>query len=124
MQRDNRSGGGRFVVSLIFFLLSAVMAILLLVTATIVWLSALIGSFTLSALIVGICFVILTMLIYMLSIRRYVEEIRAEVETIYDVARLAQQGYEWVSDKLEFIFQIRNGVLNQLQKKEKKLSNK
>lgn len=119
MRGDNRPSGGRFVVSLICFSLSAVMAILLLVTAAIVWLSAHIGSFTLSALIVGIGFVILTISIYMLSIRRSVEEIRGQVETIYDVAQLVKQGYEWVSDKLDFFIQIRNSLRSQLHPKDK-----
>ncbi|MBE6182490.1 MAG: hypothetical protein E7148_07335 [Rikenellaceae bacterium] len=88
------------------------MAILLLVTATIIWLSAHIGSFTLSALIVGIGFVILTVSIYILSIRRSVEEMREQVKTIYDVAQLVKQGYEWVSGKLDFFIQIRNSLRN------------
>ncbi len=119
MQEDNRPIGGRFIVSLICFFLAAVMAILLLVTATTIWLSVHIGSFTLSALIVGVFFVILTILIYMLSIRQSVEEIRGRVETIYDVAQLAKHGYEWVSDKLELILQIRNGLRNHSPQKEK-----
>ena len=79
--------------------MTASIAIFLLLTALVVWLSEVTGSFILSSLIVGGFFAVLAAVIYLLAIREGVERIRDQVETVYDVARAAKEGYEWLTDK-------------------------
>ena len=87
MGMDNRkTSGGSFVAALVFFVMTASIAIFLLLTALVVWLSEVTGSFILSSLIVGGFFAVLAAVIYLLAIREGVERIRDQVETVYDVA--------------------------------------
>ena len=54
MGTDNRkTSGGSFVAALVFFVMTASIAIFLLLTALVEWLSVVTGSFILSSLIVG-----------------------------------------------------------------------
>lgn len=45
--------------------------------------------------------------IYLLAIREGVERIRDQVETVYDVARAAKEGYEWLTDKFLLFMKLR-----------------
>lgn len=70
MGMDNRkTSGGSFVAALVFFVMTASIAIFLLLTALVVWLSEVTGSFILSSLIVGGFFAVLAAVIYLLAIR-------------------------------------------------------
>ena len=106
MGMDNRkTSGGSFVAALVFFVMTASIAIFLLLTALVVWLSEVTGSFILSSLIVGGFFAVLAAVIYLLAIREGVERIRDQVDTcrkggvrvahrqvftVYEAARNAQ----------------------------------
>ena len=106
MGMDNRkTSGGSFVAALVFFVMTASIAIFLLLTALVVWLSEVTGSFILSSLIVGGFFAVLAAVIYLLAIRE--ERIRDQVETVYDVARAAKEGYEWLTDKFLLFMKLR-----------------
>ena len=108
MGMDNRkTSGGSFVAALVFFVMTASIAIFLLLTALVVWLSEVSGSFILSSLIVGGFFAVLAAVIYLLAIREGVERIRDQVETVYDVARAAKEGYEWLTDKFLLFMKLR-----------------
>lgn len=104
---DHESSGGRFVVALLLFGISVLMAILLLLTALLVWLTQATGSMIASSLIVGGCFVLLAFGVYRFSIRGTLEKIRARAETVYEVARAARSGYEWVLDKVAMVLNLR-----------------
>lgn len=109
MATNNKSAtGGHFFVALLGFCMSVVIAIVLLVATMVLGLSELLGSFTWSALIVGVLFALTAAGIYFFSIRGTVEQIRAQAETVYDVARLFKQGYDWLRDKLDFLVRLRN----------------
>ena len=70
MGTDNRkTSGGSFVAALVFFVMTASIAIFLLLTALVEWLSVVTGSFILSSLIVGGFFAVLAAVIYLLAIR-------------------------------------------------------
>ena len=77
---ENKPSGGRFVTALLFFVTTAAIAILLLLTALVIWLSAVTGSFIASALIVGGFFAVLAIVIYLSAIRDAVEQIRRQAE--------------------------------------------
>lgn len=104
------ASGGQFVAALVFFALTAVIAILLLITALVVWLSEATGSFILSALITGGFFAVVTLVIYLISIRDTVEQIREQAETVYEVASAAKKGYEWVSERVVLFMKLRDGL--------------
>ena len=107
MGMDNRkTSGGSFVAALVFFVMTASIAIFLLLTALVVWLSEVTGSFILSSLVGGF-FAVLAAVIYLLAIREGVERIRDQVETVYDVARAAKEGYEWLTDKFLLFMKLR-----------------
>ena len=104
---ENKPSGGRFIASLLFFAMTAAIAVLLLLTALVVWLSSVTGSFIVSALILGGLFALLAFVIYLLAIRDAVDHIRSQAETVYEVARAAQIGYEWLTEKVTLFLRLR-----------------
>ena len=66
---ENKPSGGRFIAALLFFATTAGIAILLLLTALVIWLSSVTGSFIASALIAGGFFAVLALLVYLFAIR-------------------------------------------------------
>jgi len=106
---ENKPSGGRFIAALLFFATTAGIAILLLLTALVIWLSSVTGSFIASALIAGGFFAVL----YLFAIRDAVEQIRRQAETVYEVAHAAQTGYEWLAGKVSLFLKLRE----ELQKK-------
>lgn len=81
---ENKPSGGRFIAALLFFVTTAGIAILLLLTALVIWLSSVTGSFIASALIAGGFFAVLALLVYLFAIRDAVEQIRRQAETVYE----------------------------------------
>lgn len=112
---ENKPSGGRFIAALLFFATTAGIAILLLLTALVIWLSSVTGSFIASALIAGGFFAVLALLVYLFAIRDAVEQIRRQAETVYEVAHAAQTGYEWLAGKVSLFLKLRE----ELQKNEK-----
>ena len=104
---EHKPSGGRFIASLLFFAMTAAIAVLLLLTALVVWLSSVTGSFIVSALILGGLFALLAFVIYLLAIRDAVDHIRSQAETVYEVARAAQTGYEWLTEKVTLFLRLR-----------------
>ena len=94
---ENKPSGGRFIAALLFFATTAGIAILLLLTALVIWLSSVTGSF----------------IVYLFAIRDAVEQIRRQAETVYEVAHAAQTGYEWLAGKVSLFLKLRE----ELQKK-------
>ena len=68
---ENKPSGGRFIAALLFFATTAGIAILLLLTALVIWLSSVTGSFIASALIAGGFFAVLALLVYLFAIISY-----------------------------------------------------
>ena len=91
---DNKLTPGPVLTPLLCFVLTSIMAIILLVAALIMWLGELIGSATFSTLIVGGLFTFVAWLIYVLSIKRCIEYVRDRLDTIYDVAFAVRNGYK------------------------------
>ena len=89
---ENKPSGGRFLVALLAFALTAATGIVLLLTTLVVWLSALTGSLVTATLIVsGLCF-LLAAAIYALALRAPIDRIQDQVETVYDVKPNAEGG--------------------------------
>ena len=107
-ERRRDPSAGHFVVRFLLFGTLVGIALLLLLTALVVWLSDLMGSFIAATLLLGGCFALLASGIYLFSIREAVEQIRNRAETVYEVARIARSGYEWVSQKASFLIDLYN----------------
>lgn len=87
--------------------MTASIAIFLLLTALVVWLSEVTGSFILSSLIVGGFFAVLAAVIYLLAIREGRGAHPRPGRNVYDVARAAKEGYEWLTDKFLLFMKLR-----------------
>lgn len=105
---DKKSTGGRFIASLALFVLTTVTAFVLILTAFLLWLSYLIGSFIAAALITGCFFGILALIFYLFALRSSIEEIQAKFQTVYDVAHIVKTGYDWVNDKIQLFLGVRD----------------
>lgn len=98
-----KSSGGGFVVVFLLFGTCVAITILMLLTALVVWLSEVMGSFIAATLILSGLFAAASAGIYLLAIREAVERIRSRAETVYEVARTARNGYEWVMRRVTIV---------------------
>ena len=60
-----------------------------------------------AALIVGGFFALLAAVVYLTAIRETLDRLRAQAETVYEVARAARSGYEWVLGKVAMVLSLR-----------------
>ena len=104
---EHSSSGGRFAVALLLFGISLLIAVLLLLTALLVWLTQAVGSLIAATLIVGGFFALLAAVVYLTAIRETLDRLRAQAETVYEVARAARSGYEWVLGKVAMVLSLR-----------------
>ena len=81
------------LASIILYIATIITAIVLFVAALVAWLSEYVESRALAALIVGLLFLLLSRLVYILSARRAIEDINERLTTISDVAYAARKGY-------------------------------
>ena len=107
---NDRSPSGGFVTVLLLFGISILVSMLMALTALLVWLSSLIGSFPLSAAILGALFALVAWAIYRFSIREELRALQARIETIYEVAHPARSGYEWLVAKVVRLLRPRDGA--------------
>lgn len=86
----------QLLLPLLSFAAAIIVATILLMTALVIWLTELIGSAPLAALIVAGVFLAASWLIYAVWTRPVIEYINQKLDTIYDVAFAARNGYEVV----------------------------
>lgn len=106
-----KSPDGGTAIASVAFLLTALTAALLLLTAGVIGLSKLLGSFIVAALILGGLFALIALLLYIFSIRPAVARVRAQVDTVYDVAQTVKTGYEWLTEKYSTALQLYDMLL-------------
>ena len=94
--KDSPSPTGNIVTSLIFFGVTAAIAIILFIDAFVMWLASLTGFFAVIAAVV-----------YLLAVRSALNYIRDRIETVYEVASRIKEGYDWLSDKFSFLSFLR-----------------
>ncbi len=104
-QRPSR---GHLIAPFLFFGITAAIAILMLLLAAFIWLSALTGSFVVSALILGVFFAVISIVVYLSAIRDAMKRIRMQAATVYEVARLVLSGYEWIVEKVSLFMRLRD----------------
>ena len=91
------------LVSIIVYIAAIITSIVLLVAALVAWLSEYVESRALAAFIVGLLFLLLSRLVYILAARRAIEDINERLTTISDVAYAARKGYGVIIRFLESI---------------------
>lgn len=96
--REHRNPGGSIVIPLICFIFASIIAILLIIGAFVMWLAELTGSVAVASLITGGFFIVLSAVIYYLSVRRGLEEILDRLDTVYEVASRIKEAYAWLSE--------------------------
>ena len=84
------------MLPLICFGVTLLMAVMMLVAAAVVALTELIGHAWIATLIVAAVLLAVAWLIYLLWVRARIEYIDKRLETIYDVASAARDGYQVV----------------------------
>ena len=80
-----------FAGALVFFLVMALSAYVLLVTALVFWLAELLGSLPLAAVL------LIALLTYQLAVRDAIARLRERWEVVYEVMRTVHDGYRRVS---------------------------
>ena len=105
--KDSPSPTGNIVTSLIFFGVTAAIAIILFIDAFVMWLASLTGSVAVAALITGGFFAVIAAVVYLLAVRSALNYIRNRIETVYEVASRIKDGYDWLSDKFSFLSFLR-----------------
>ena len=91
------------LVSIIVYIAAIITSIVLFVAALVAWLSEYVESRALAAFIVGLLFLLLSRLVYILAARRAIEDIKERLTTISDVAYAARKGYGVIIRFLESI---------------------
>ena len=71
--KDSQAPTGNIVASLVFFGVTAAIAIILFIDAFVMWLASLTGSVAVAALITGGFFAVLAAVVYLLSVRSAVK---------------------------------------------------
>ncbi len=89
---------------LALFTITAAIAAAMFLTAVVLWLSEILGSTVLACIIVGGVFAIVAIIIYFASVRTTIERFRENLDTVYEVSRLAKSGYEWIIARIHALF--------------------
>lgn len=84
------------LASIVFFITAATAAVVLFVTALVMWLAELLDSGALAAIIVGAVFALAAWIIYSVSVRRSIRYINDRMETVYEVAYAVRNWYKLV----------------------------
>ena len=80
------------LVSIVFFIIAAMAAVVLFVAALVIWLD----SGALAAVIVGAAFALTAWIIYSVSVRQSIRYINDRMETVYEVAYAVRNWYKLV----------------------------
>ncbi len=99
-----RVGESNVVVSTLLFAMIALTALLILLTAFIVWFASLIGSLSLSLLITGGALAIIAYAIYKIELHPTLVTLRAEWESLIAVVQMIRRSYNLAIDGLLRLF--------------------
>lgn len=84
----------QMLLPLLSFAVVIMVVVLLLMTSLAIWLTELIGSASLATLCLAGVFILIAWMIYIVWTRPVVDYINEKLDTIYDVAFAARNGYE------------------------------
>ena len=87
-------------LSLILFVLTMLPAIGLLIAAFTIWLSYLMDSAICACIVVGVIFLLMATLIYLIWLRGAIKRMQERMETVYETSRVIQSGLDWINAKI------------------------
>lgn len=103
------------VTPIVVFGITAMIAVVMLLWALVIWLAQLTGSMIWATLILGGFFALVSLIIYLASVRPAVQYISDQLDNIAEMAKIVRSGYNWVSDKLNSVVCIvLEGLLRKL----------
>ena len=73
-------------MSPILFVITLLLGLLFISAAVVVWLAEWLGCLTLSLSVVGICYLLVALLLYLRSLRPMLQSWRARLNTVYEVS--------------------------------------
>lgn len=91
------------IPALVSFVFASAAAIVLFISAGVVWLSEALDSAIWAMVIVGAFMALLSGAVYFVFVRTAMARVRERIETVYDVARSTREAYEWVLGKYRFV---------------------
>lgn len=83
------------LVPLVVVSVATLVAVGLFVVAFIIWLAEFFGSLVAPCLIAGAFMAIIAIVVYAIALHYAFKELRARIDTTYEVLRLLRMGYEW-----------------------------
>ncbi|MBR5849512.1 MAG: hypothetical protein IKZ12_00415 [Alistipes sp.] len=99
------SSGGAIAWALALFLIGILGALVTGLTALILWLGAWLGVVG-ASLVVCLLFVVIATLSYLLTLRNAIRVISDQFETVWRVAELIQEGYDWALRRTSILWQV------------------
>lgn len=88
------------ITPIVVFGITALIAVVMLLWALVIWLAQLTGSMIWATLILGGVF---ALIVYLVSVRPAVQYISDQLDNIAEMAQIVRSGYNWITDKLNSI---------------------
>ena len=88
------------ITPIVVFGITALIAVVMLLWALVIWLAQLTGSMIWATLILGGVFALIALIVYLVSVRPAVQYISDQLDNIAEMAQIVRSGYNWITDKL------------------------
>ena len=94
-------------MSLILFLCAALMSLILLSGAIVIWLADVVGSILWATIIVGALYMMVAVVVYFISLHSSIERISRRLDTVYEVSATLEVVYRRV---VLFVKEVMGGI--------------
>ena len=98
-----RHSGSHLVPASVFFVLFAAASVLMLLFAAAMLLAEWFDSDVIAAAVLGAVLALLAWGAYMIWMRRAVDRLSEQLETVYSVATTAGEAFGWIQEKIRFL---------------------
>ena len=92
------------ITPIVVFGITALIAVVMLLWALVIWLAQLTGSMIWATLILGGVFALIALIVYLVSVRPAVQYISDQLDNIAEMAQIVRSGYNWITDKLNIMW--------------------
>ena len=90
------------ITPIVVFGITALIAVVMLLWALVIWLAQLTGSMICYVDSGGV-FALIALIVYLVSVRPAVQYISDQLDNIAEMAQIVRSGYNWITDKLNSI---------------------
>lgn len=94
---NNRESNDHLLGQITLLVIVMLIGSTMLIIALLLWLAEVMGSLTGALVAIGAGCTLISMMLYFGAVRPQVKAIREELSSLYEVARVARSGYQWVS---------------------------